>query len=277
MSLSIAAALAEAKAALFASDSAALDARLLLCHILDCPPAYLHTWPDKTLSLAQQQAYFELIAKRRDGHPVAHLLGYRDFWTLRLAVNNTTLIPRPETELLVEQALALSLPEQARVLDLGTGTGAIALALASERPGWQITGVDRIPAAVALATANQQAHQIPNVTFMHSDWFSAVESHRFDLIVSNPPYVEDNSEYLTQGDVVFEPRSALTAGHDGMDDIRRICAVARDYLSENGVIMFEHGFSQAAAVADCLQIHGYRQIRHFNDLANLPRVTSAIR
>ncbi|MFT4789686.1 MAG: release factor glutamine methyltransferase, partial [Paraglaciecola sp.] len=205
MILTIEKALAWAKEQLVLSDSPALDSRLLLSHALQCEQVYLLTWPDKPLEPTVLSQYQQLVAKRKTGRPVAYLLGYRDFWTQRLQVSPATLIPRPETELLVEIALGLPLSHDAQVLDLGTGTGAIALALASENPNWQVTGVDVNPDAVLLAKANGVANQLKHVRFLPSDWFSALDGNKFALIVSNPPYVETGSEYLQQGDVRFEP------------------------------------------------------------------------
>src|SRR5690606_21589372 len=186
------------------SPSARLDAELLLAHVLGKPRSYLRTWPEKTPSEAQQQAFAELLRRRRTGEPVAYLLGRQGFWSLELDVAPHTLIPRPDTELLVETALALLPNEPLRALDLGTGTGAIALALAAERPAWQVTGVDRVAEAVALAEGNRQRLGLSNAVFCHSHWFSALAGERYHLIVSNPPYIPDSDPHLDQGDVRFE-------------------------------------------------------------------------
>ncbi|GAC34712.1 peptide chain release factor N(5)-glutamine methyltransferase [Paraglaciecola polaris] len=270
---SIAEQLASAKRQLQVSDSAALDSRLLMCQVLQCESVYLMTWPERELNTAQLLAFEQLVAQRKAGHPIAYLIGYRDFWSLRLQVSPATLIPRPETELLVETALALSLPEQAHVLDLGTGTGAIALALASEMPNWHVTGIDKSVDAVTLAKKNAQLNQLPQVTFKQSDWFAHVAQTRFSLIVSNPPYVEDDSVYLQQGDVRFEPASALTSGPDGLDDIRLICAKASSYLTPQGWLAFEHGHQQALGIQALLAAQGFSQIRSVNDLNGQPRIT----
>lgn len=257
------------------SESPALDARLLLCHCLECNQAYLLTWPDKVIDTTLTDQYRKLIEQRAEGHPVAHLLGYRDFWTLRLRTNPSTLIPRPETELLVEQALVFELPHKARVLDLGTGTGAIALALASEKPDWQVTGVDFQSEAVELAKTNGSENSLSHVRFEQSDWFSALNGESFDLIVSNPPYVEDDSKYLNQGDVRFEPLSALTSGTDGLNDIRRICRSLAPFLNANGWVLFEHGNTQAEAVQQILRESGLSKIASRKDLNQQPRITFA--
>lgn len=275
MILSIEQTLAWAKEQLVLSDSPALDSRLLLCHTLQCEQVYLLTWPDKTLDPLDLSQYQQLVAKRKAGQPVAYLLGYRDFWTQRLQVCPATLIPRPETELLVEIALGLPLTNDAQVLDLGTGTGAIALALASENPAWQVTGVDVNPDAVALAQANAVANQLKHVRFLSSDWFLALAGNKFSLIVSNPPYVEIGSEHLQQGDVRFEPDQALVSGADGLHDIRLIIAQSSNFLSTNGWLVFEHGFNQHLAIQAMLAEQGFDEIQTHNDLNHLPRVTLA--
>ncbi|MFQ3237697.1 MAG: release factor glutamine methyltransferase [Paraglaciecola sp.] len=275
MILTIEQALAWAKDQLELSDSPALDSRLLLCHALQCEQVYLLTWPDKTLGPEVLSQYQQMVAKRKTGHPVAYLLGYRDFWTQRLQVSPVTLIPRPETELLVEIALGLPLSNDAHVLDLGTGTGAIALALASEKPDWQVTGVDVNPDAVLLAKANAVANQLKQVRFLPSNWFSALTGNQFALIVTNPPYVETASEYLQQGDVRFEPNRALVSGEDGLDDIRLIIAQSPNFLSANGWLAFEHGFNQHLAIAAMLAGEGFDNIQTFDDLNQLPRITLA--
>jgi len=223
------------------TDSAKLDAQVLLLDVLQKPHSYLFSWPEKQLSAAQQQQFDEHCQRRLNGEPVAHITGLREFWSLPLQVNSSTLIPRPDTETLVEHALGLALPATAKVLDLGTGTGAIALALASEMPNWQITAVDRVADAVALANTNKQRLGFTNVNFVQSDWFSEVATQQFDLIVSNPPYIEHDDIHLSQGDVRFEPLSALVADDDGMADIKYIISQARDFLTPNGMLLIEHG------------------------------------
>jgi release factor glutamine methyltransferase len=264
-----------AKSQLTDSESAAVDVRLLLCHCLQCEPVYLLTWPDKTVSEQQSAQFKQLVAQRKLGHPIAYLLGYRDFWSLRLKVSNATLIPRPETELLIETSLSLELPEQAIVLDLGTGTGAIALALASEKPQWQVMGIDKSPGAISLAKENALLNNIANINFQQSDWYSAIAAQKFDLIVSNPPYVEDDSHYLTEGDVRFEPLSALISGPDGLDDIRKIISESRHYLQPLGWLLLEHGYLQGPNIQLLLQQAGYSEINTLKDLNHLPRITIA--
>jgi len=257
------------------SDSAKLDAQVLLLHILQKPRSYLFTWPDNLLSSEEQRQYDEFCERRLNGEPVAHIIGEREFWSLALEVNATTLIPRPDTETLVEQALALTVPEQAKVLDLGTGTGAIALALGSEMPTWQITAVDKVADAVALATRNQQRLAIDNVQVKQSNWFSALKNEQFNLIVTNPPYIEHDDKHLKEGDVRFEPLSALVADEAGMADIKQIITQSRDYLLPSGYLLIEHGFEQAEAVRHLFKQMAYINIKTVKDLGNNDRVTLA--
>lgn len=266
-------ALAWAKSQLASSDSAALDARVLLAFMLDTTQAWLLTWPDKMLSEAQFERFRQLIAQRAEGRPVAHITGYRDFWSLTLEVSPTTLIPRPDTEILVEQALMCLPAVDANVLDLGTGTGAVALAIASECASAQVTGVDIVADAVALAKDNARRNAISNATFLQSNWFDAVQGEQFSVIVSNPPYVETRSPYLSQGDVRFEPASALTSGHDGLDDIRKIICQARGFLNAEGWLLLEHGFDQGEAIQALMRNNKYEDIATICDLAGHPRVT----
>ncbi|MDP5040372.1 MAG: peptide chain release factor N(5)-glutamine methyltransferase, partial [Paraglaciecola sp.] len=256
-----------------ANDTALLDAKILLCHCLQRDMSYLHTWPEKTLEPEQVIQFTELVQQRCQGRPIAYLIGYRDFWTLRLKVSEATLIPRPETELLVESTLELSLPDRAKVLDLGTGTGAIALALASEKSDWQVIGIDKSHDAVKLAKQNATENRLDSVRFMQSNWFSKLDKQRFDLIVTNPPYVEDNSPYLQQGDVRFEPLSALISGADGLDDIRFIVVQAKGYLAGAGWLVIEHGFEQDEKIRNIFESNAYVEIRSVSDFNGLPRVT----
>ncbi len=255
------------------SDSAALDCELLLCHVLKVDRSYLKTWPDREVSSAGEENFQGLLQRRILGEPVAYLIGSQGFWTLDLSVSSDTLIPRPETELLVEAALSLELSEQARALDLGTGTGAIALALASEHSQWQISAVDLIPQAVQLATANCQRHQLSNVAIYQSHWFEKIPAQRFDLIVSNPPYIEVDDVHLTQGDVRFEPASALVSGPQGLDDLRLITAQSPDYLADKGWLMVEHGCQQGPAVRELFVQAGFSLVETRVDLNGLERIT----
>ena len=261
-----------ARERLQASETPQLDAEVLLAHALACSRTYLHTWPDKELTPEQLNAAEQLLAQRERGVPIAHLLGEREFWSLPLQVNASTLIPRPDTECLVEQALSLPLPPQARVLDLGTGTGAIALALQSERPQWQVVAVDRAADAVALAQRNANNLNLP-IDVKQSDWFQAVSGERFDLIVSNPPYIAADDPHLQQGDVRFEPHTALVASAEGFADLGHIIATAPAYLEPKGWLLLEHGWEQGAQCRQALEAEGYVQVQSLPDYANLERVT----
>ncbi|MFG6137620.1 peptide chain release factor N(5)-glutamine methyltransferase [Halomonas sp. B23F22_10] len=258
------------------SPSARLDAEVLLCHVLEVDRTWLYTWGDREADGETEARFETLIASREAGHPVAHLTGEREFWGLSLATSPATLIPRPDTETLVEAALAVA-GETGRLLDLGTGTGAVALAFASERPGWAVTGVDLRPEAVALARDNAARHGLGNARFLVSDWFSALDEEggdaRFELIVSNPPYIADDDPHLARGDVRFEPRSALVAAADGLADLRHLVATAQGHLAADGWLMLEHGAGQAAAVREALAAAGYREVASRRDLGGHERIS----
>lgn len=254
------------------SPTAKLDAEVLLSHVLGVDRVYLLTWPERLLSNSEWQTMQALVAQRANGIPVAYLIGQREFWSLPLQVNNSTLIPRPDTEVLVETALQLSLPPAARVLDLGTGTGAIALALKSSQPQWQVTAVDRERAAVTLAQHNANSLKLA-VAVIQSDWFAALPEQQFDLIVSNPPYIDGNDPHLQQGDVRFEPTTALVAAQQGLADLFHIIDTAPLFLAPAGWLVLEHGWQQGAAVRSQLTRQGYQQVTTVCDYANLERVT----
>lgn len=256
------------------SPTARLDAELLLAAALGKPRSFLHTWPERIVSTEAALTFAEYLKRRLTGEPVAYILGQQGFWKLDLDVAPHTLIPRPETEMLVEAALEL-VPGFAPVslLDLGTGSGAIALALANERPVWNVTAVDRVPEAVALADRNRKRLHLDNVTVLESHWFSALEGQHFDLIISNPPYISSNDPHLAQGDVRFEPSSALVAGSDGLDDLRQIIAQAPTYLNSDGWLLLEHGYDQGAAVRELLVQHGFERVKTRRDLGDHERIT----
>ncbi|MGL4316861.1 MAG: peptide chain release factor N(5)-glutamine methyltransferase [Pseudomonas sp.] len=255
------------------SPSASLDAELLLATALGKPRSYLFTWPEREPSAAQLEAFSAMLARRRAGEPVAYILGQQGFWSLDLDVAPHTLIPRPDTELLVETALELLPATPLRVLDLGTGTGAIALALASERGGWRVTGVDRVEQAVALAERNRQRLKLNNAEFRLSQWFSALAGEGYGLIVSNPPYIAANDRHLSEGDVRFEPASALVSGVDGLDDIRLIIAQAPAHLEAAGWLLLEHGYDQAEAVRGLLLAAGFSAVESRRDLGGHERIS----
>lgn len=255
------------------SPTARLDIELLLAAAIGKSRSYLHTWPERIVTSEAAQTFASYLQRRRAGEPVAYILGQQGFWSLDLEVAPHTLIPRPETELLVETALALLPIGAVSVLDLGTGTGAIALALASERRGWQVTAVDRVLDAVALAERNRQRLQLDNVTVLNSHWFSALAGQRFQLIISNPPYIAAEDPHLVAGDVRFEPSSALVAGADGLDDLRQIIAQAPEHLLPGGWLLLEHGYDQAAAVRELLARHDFEQIESRHDFGGHERIT----
>ncbi|WCE29021.1 peptide chain release factor N(5)-glutamine methyltransferase [Vibrio sp. SCSIO 43137] len=259
------------------SDSAALDAAVLLCHALDKPRSYLLTWPEKVLNQQTLELFYTLMERRLKGEPVAYIVGEREFWSLPLKVSPSTLIPRPDTERLVELALEKATAEPNNILDLGTGTGAIALALASELPSSQVTGIDLRPEAVELATENAARLELKNSRFLQGSWFEPVEqsgsSELFSLIVSNPPYIEKNDPHLLRGDVRFEPLSALVSEQKGLADIRHIAENAGNYLQDKGWLLFEHGFEQGKEVRQLMEKFGYTSVSTEQDYAGNDRVT----
>ncbi len=269
MSLSIRQALALSQT--LSSATARLDTEVLLCHCLAKPRSYLRAWPERLLSEAELAAFNGLLSRRQTGEPIAYITGEREFWSLPLKASPATLIPRPETELLVETALGLNLPEDCQALDLGTGTGAIALALAKERPAWIITATDYSAEAVALARLNSQALSLP-IELLQSHWFSAL-SGRYHLILSNPPYIDEADPHLLEGDVRFEPASALVAGAKGLQDLFTIIEQAPGFLTPGGWLLLEHGWQQATAVVAALTKRGFIQVRWQPDLAGQPRMS----
>lgn len=255
------------------SDSAHIDAEALLIHCLNKTRSFLYTWPERTLTVEQFKNFQQMVKKRQQGMPVAHIIGEREFWSLPFIVNDSTLIPRPDTEILVETALNLDMRFNARVLDLGTGTGAIALAIAHERAKWRITAIDKVPEAVALAKANRANLQLEHVEILQSDWFSAVKDRDFDLIVSNPPYIAEQDEHLSIGDVRFEPQSALTAADEGYADIYHIADKAREHLLPGGFLLLEHGYQQAIRVREKMIDLGYKDVATVRDFGSNDRCT----
>ncbi|RRZ90333.1 peptide chain release factor N(5)-glutamine methyltransferase [Erwinia sp. 198] len=257
------------------SESPKRDAEILLGFVTGRSRSWLIAFDETALTQREQERLAALLARRVNGEPIAYLIGEREFWSLPLSVSPDTLIPRPDTELLVEQALAHIPAEPAAVLDLGTGTGAIALAIASERPDCRITGVDRIQGAVELAQRNAQRLGIHNAVFRLSNWFSALAGERFAVIVSNPPYIDEADEHLRQGDVRFEPQSALVAAEGGLADIRSIAAQAGEALLPGGWLLLEHGWQQAQAVQAILRAAGFANVATARDYGGNDRVTYA--
>ncbi|MGA7595741.1 MAG: peptide chain release factor N(5)-glutamine methyltransferase [Gallionella sp.] len=276
--------------------SARIEVQSLLQSVLRVNRAWLLGHPEQLLDTGQHERYFALLERRMRGEPVAYLLGEREFYGLNFKVSTATLIPRPETELLVELALqrcgrvaaappgahrpaprgCLTRLGPCRVLDLGTGSGAIALSIAHACPDAEVVAVDASAAALEVAQSNAQRLDARNVRMLLSDWFGALRDEWFDIIVSNPPYIAAGDTHLEQGDVRFEPRDALASGNDGLADIRRICAQAGNHLRENGWLMMEHGHDQAAQVRALLQQSGFEQIFSARDLAGIERVSGGI-
>jgi release factor glutamine methyltransferase len=256
------------------TSSARIEAQCLLQKILNVPRVYLLTHPEQNLTEAEYKQYGNLLQRRLAGEPIAYILGAREFFGINLKVTTATLIPRPDTELLVEQAMLRIAPDmQYKVLDLGTGSGAIALALALQRPLAQVTACEYAQEALAVAQENARTLDIKNVHFVHSNWFAALEKQRFSLIVSNPPYIATGDPHLAQGDVRFEPETALVSGVDGLDDIRHIIVKGILHLQPGGWLLLEHGYDQAARVRALLQQAGYVAVYSACDLSGTERVS----
>lgn len=255
------------------SPTAALDARILLARVLGKPESFLYTWPEHVPTQAQTRQFHEWLERRRAGTPVAHLTGRQGFYGHEFLVSPDTLIPRPDTELLVETTLAL-LPreEPLRVADLGTGTGAVAISLALARPHWEVLALDFSRAALDLAERNAQRLGAHNVQLRQSHWYRDLPG-QYHALVSNPPYIPEGDHHLEQGDVRFEPRSALTAGSDGLDDIRSLTNDAPAHLLSHGWLVLEHGYDQAAAVRAILFDRGFEAVETRQDLGGRDRVT----
>jgi release factor glutamine methyltransferase len=253
-----------------------LEAELLLGSILGCERVWLIAHPEEAVDSSGARSARALFARRRAGEPVSHITGWREFYGRALRVTPEVLIPRPETELLVELALErISVDEPGRVLELGTGSGAIAVALANERPGLAIVATDVSEAALALARRNARDHGA-EIDFVLSDWFDALAPGQFDLIVSNPPYVPAEDAHLEREDLRFEPRLALVGGEDGLACIREIATGAQNRLRPGGSLLMEHGYDQGGRCAELLSALGYAEVADFRDLAGLPRVCAGV-
>lgn len=257
------------------SPSARIDCEILLAHILKKTRTYLYTHPDSKLTKEQCKIFQELVNQRIQGFPIAYLIGNREFWSMSLKVCSDTLIPRPETELLVERCLAeLADQPQAYLLDLGTGSGAIALACASERPSWQITACDYSQEALKIAQENAANLGLKNINFCQSNWFEKIDKTIFfDLIVSNPPYIANDDPHLFEGDVRFEPKLALVSGEDGLTAITHIIQHSLARLKPNGLLLIEHGYNQKLAIRSMLKEYGYTDIQCWQDWQGNDRVS----
>ncbi|QTH71111.1 peptide chain release factor N(5)-glutamine methyltransferase [Pseudoalteromonas xiamenensis] len=257
------------------SDSPKLDAQVLLLHVIEKPKSYLYGWSDAQLLEAQQSHLERLVARRKQGEPIAHITGTREFWSLPFYVNASTLIPRPDTETLVETVLAQALPEDTKLLDLGTGTGAIALSLANEHPSWRVTAIDYSSDAVELAKRNRQALALEHVNILQGSWYEPLKGEQFNVIVSNPPYIDPEDPHLEQGDVRFEPRSALVAEDEGYADLFHIISEGRKHLLPGGFMALEHGYNQAAVIHNFFAQLAYINILTIKDMAGCDRITVA--
>lgn len=256
------------------SDSALLDAEILLCQALNQSRSHLRAWPDKQLQPEQIKAFKALLAQRRQGTPIAYITGNREFWSRDFQVSPDVLIPRPDTELLIELSLNLIPADKSvKIIDLGTGSGIIAITLAAERPHAQISATDFSLAALRIAQINAEKHRINSIQFYHSNWFANVPDAQFDLIASNPPYIAEDDAHLQQGDVRFEPQSALSSPEQGLADIKTIAGAARNYLKPGGHLLIEHGYNQQQQAQTLFKNLHYDNVQTYKDLSGQPRVT----
>ena len=255
------------------SDSAALDADVLLSFVLKKPRTYLRAWSEKMLNSKEITVFKQLISRRSEGEPIAYLTGYREFWSRDFKINNRVLIPRADTELLIELSLArIPNDKPFKILDLGTGSGIIGITLALECPYSQIIATDMSADSLKIAQKNATKHNVENISFQHSHWFSEIKPQQFDLIVSNPPYIAENDPHLQQGDLRFEPQHALVSKNNGLSDISMIIKSALAYLKPQGTLLIEHGYNQQPAVEEIFKGASYQNIQIHTDLAQHPRV-----
>ncbi|MCK5720867.1 MAG: peptide chain release factor N(5)-glutamine methyltransferase [Thiomargarita sp.] len=256
------------------SDSPRLDSEILLCHVLGVTRSYLYAWSDKQLSIEQYSQFKILLNRRIKNEPIAYITGYKEFWSLNLQVTKATLIPRPETELLVEQVLTrLTTNSQKQIIDLGTGSGAIALAIAKERPYCHILATDSSKAALKIAKKNAKSLKLTQVNFIHSHWWKNLNTIKVDIVVSNPPYIAINDSHLNQANIQYEPKSALIAGKYGLNAIQEIIAESYFHLKSKAWLLLEHGYDQEKSVCKLFLQHKYKAIKTYYDLNNIPRVT----
>jgi len=254
------------------SATAKLDLEILLAHTLQKPRSFLYAFGDYQLSKEEQDKWQQVFKRRKGGEPISYILETQDFWGISLKVNQHTLIPRPETELLVEKTLQLLANTTNSILELGTGSGAITLALASERPNWSILATDKFTQTLQIAKQNAANLKLQNVQFMLSDWFSDISiTKKFNLIISNPPYIAVDDIHLEQ--LTFEPQTALIAADNGLADLRHIIRTAPDFLADEGYLLLEHGFNQAESVRNLFKQHKFINITTIEDLAGLERIT----
>jgi release factor glutamine methyltransferase len=264
----------KAEQSINSSESARLDAEILFCDVMQFNRTRIYSHPDQVVPEDKMALFQSLIEQRQQGCPIAYLTGKKEFWSLELAISEDTLIPRPETELLVETALQM-IPEDAafNILDLGTGSGAIAIAIASERPNCKIVATDINTNTLVMAEKNAETHQLQNIQFYLSNWFQNIPSQEFDLIVSNPPYIKQDDAHLSQGDVRFEPELALVAGIDGMQAINMILENALQYLTADAYLLIEHGYDQRLLVQEAFLKNDFKQPKTFQDLSGQDRIT----
>jgi len=256
------------------SESPRLDAEVLLAHSLGQSRSHLRAWPEKPVPPAADEQFQTLLTQRCQGTPVAYLTGEREFWSRSFKVNHSVLIPRPDTELIVELALErLAKRQNCKVIDLGTGSGVIAITLAAERPTDCVIASDISQAALAIAAENAEHLKISNLQFRQSNWFAQIDEHDFDMVISNPPYIAADDPHLAQGDVRFEPRQALISPENGLHDIRQLADQARQYLKADGYLLIEHGYQQSLPVQNILKHFNFRNVITHCDLSGNPRVT----
>lgn len=257
------------------SDSALLDAEIILCYVLGKPRTHLRAWPEKQLTKPQHSRFIALLKQRQQGVPIAYIIGTREFWSRNFNVDANVLIPRPETELLLELSLNKIIDKpQAQVIDLGTGSGIIAITLAAERPDLKVFATDISDKALKKARENATMHPVKNIHFIQSNWFDAITPTQFDLVISNPPYIESNDPHLSQGDLRFEPNTALISADQGLRDIKTLCHQACHYLKPDGTLLIEHGFNQQTAVRAIFAGLKYQNITTHTDLSANPRVVT---